>query len=221
VVSEATGAGPMRSAAAGRYSSAVADYPVPVMRLSDAEREAALTHLRQLVASDQLSIERFSDLAGAVVASTTHDDLASALGDVPSTVRYTPPERRLTRPLVLRSKNSSIRMAGRWQLAARTEVRTSNGSILLDLTHAEFDAPVIELDVRVGNGTATIVVPEGITVVIVGGSGIRNHLGEDVPLPGAPVVRLRTSAKNGTVRLRRPLVKRERRRWWRRRGDLS
>jgi hypothetical protein len=193
----------------------VTDHPVPALPITDAERAAAIDHLRHLVATDRLSLERFDEAAGAVVASATHTDLAVALDDLPTTVRYTPPERRLTGALVLRSSSSPIRMVGRWQLAETTVVRASSGSILLDLTQVEFDAPVIDLEVRLSSGSATIVVPVGVTMQIVGGGGIRNYLGDDIPLPGAPVVRLRTKVKSGSVRLRRPVPPRPpRRRWW-------
>jgi hypothetical protein len=134
----------------------------------------------------------------------------------------TPPEWRMTEPLVLRVNTGTLRMNGRWQVAARTTVKANTGTVELDFSKAEFDAPVVDLEIKVNTGTVKLIVPHGVAVQIIESGHLRNELGDDVPLPGAPLIRLRSRVGTGTVRLRRPQPPKVRsRRWWRRPRSLG
>jgi len=188
--------------------------------VSDVERETAIVRFRELVASDRLSLDQFTDLSDQVVHAANRDEFAAAVRRAPVPVSFTPPERRMTEPLLFRVNTGSVKMNGRWQVAEETVVKANTGVIELDFSQAEFDAPVIDLDIKVNTGTVRLIVPHGVAVQIVETGMLRNELGDDVPLPGAPLIRLRSRVQTGAVYLQRPKPpKVKRQRWWRRRAS--
>lgn len=183
---------------------------------SDADREAAVAFLQELVRHGKLQLDEFSDAAGRAMAARTHAELAQVMTTLPSIVAITPRARRLEQPLILSVNTGTLKMTGRWQLGATTRASVNTGKLWLDLSEAEFDDRVIDLDARVNTGTITIVVPRGVDIQLLGIRGaIRNRLDTQPGVPGAPLVRLNASVVTGSITLQRP--DEPRRRWFRRR----
>jgi hypothetical protein len=63
----------------------------PGMRASDAERESAVTQLREHGAAGRLDVEELEQRIGAAYAARTHGELGALLGDLPAR----PPARRV------------------------------------------------------------------------------------------------------------------------------
>ncbi len=97
------------------------------------------------------------------------------------------------------------RRAGRWRVAARTNVVSVMGGCQLDLRTAEFSGEDITINAGALMGSVDIVVPEGIEVElsgipIMGSKAIRVR---DVPpVPGSPRVRVRAVPVMGSVTVR-------------------
>src|SRR6201999_1607131 len=84
--------------------------------------------------------------------------------------------------------------SGRWRVAQRLNLISVMGGSDIDLTQAEFAAPVTDITVFSLMGGADIRVPDGVEVhitkfALMGGHDVK--LSDKAPPPGAPVIRLR------------------------------
>jgi hypothetical protein len=104
---------------ARRYHSREAARPVdeplrqdPALRASDAERETAVTLLREHGAAGRLDVDELEQRVGAAYEARTRGDLAALLDDLPSA------RARTTRPAVRRHRSH----AGDWNLFVAVSV---------------------------------------------------------------------------------------------------
>ncbi len=118
-------------------------------------------------------------------------------------VRLTPASRRLARPLVLQTPDSSLQLGSGWQLAADTLISTGFGAARLDLTAASWDTDQINLRLETW-GSIEVLVPEGVAVQVVGGSACVQLESLSAPVPGGPALRISTSGPTGVIRIRHP-----------------
>lgn len=182
------------------------DLPVApaIDQIDEDDRVAAIARLHDLFSTGVLSLQRFSDLLEKVLAAPGHADLETAMLALPPLVRVTPASRRLTKPLVLRAADGSLRLGAGWQLAADTTIRTGFGSALVDLTVASWDSCQINLHLETW-GSIDVLVPQGVAVQMVGGSSGHLRLGSMcAPSIGGPVLRISTSGPTGVIRIHHP-----------------
>ena len=122
---------------------------------------------------------------------------------LPAPVALTSPQQRLAKPLEINGGMGRLRLTGRWQVARETHVSADLGSVLIDLTEAEFDDHVVDLHVYTGCGSVTIIVPPGVGVQLIKHrGGVDSRL--DPPIPGLPLIRLDVTTNIGRVHLRHP-----------------
>ena len=126
---------------------------------------------------------------------------------LPPPVRLTPVSRRLADPLVLRA-NGDLKLGSGWQLAADTTISVAFGTAWLDLTAASWDADDINLHLETRAGAIELIIPEGVAVQMVGGSGRVQLESLSPPLPGGPVLRVSTLGPTGVIRIRHPKKRR-------------
>ena len=150
-----------------------------------------------------MSLECFSGVLEQVFAAPSHADLEAAMLALPPLVRLTPASRRLARPLMLQTADSDLQLGSGWQLAADTTVSSGFGASRLDLTAASWDAYQINLRLETW-GSIEVLVPEGVAVQMVGGSGSVRLESLSPPVPGGPVLRISTSGPTGVIRIRHP-----------------
>lgn len=178
------------------------------------QRDAAIDYVGILFAADEIDDETFRMATDRVLAASSTDDLAMVVAALPKPVAMTDPQRRLSEPLVLDTNTGRIRMSSAWQLGQRTIVNCNTGSVVLDLTVAEFDSEIIDLDLNVNTGRIEVIVPAGVDVRLVQVVGrLDNRLGTDLGVVGAPCLRVRARSGTGRVTLRRPRPVRSRRRF--------
>lgn len=191
--------------------------------VTDVQRTAALEHLRNAVAASDLDLDVYSEATSAVLAASSALDVALVLQRVAPAVRMTPPSRRLTEPVLLEVRSGRLELSSSWQVARTTRVVCQSGRVVLDLTTAEFDDDIVDLDLSSQSGSIVVVVPHTVDVQFLemaGQSGrVLNELGPTASLPGAPLLRVRARTTSGRILLRRPEPPRppRSRRWWRRR----
>jgi hypothetical protein len=166
-------------------------------------RVAAIARLHDLFSAGELSLERFSGVLEQVFAAPSHADLEAAMLALPPLVRLTPASRRLTKPLVLQAADGGLQLGSGWQLAADTTISTGFGAARLDLTAASWDTRQINLRLEAW-GSIEVLVPKGVAVQIVGGSGRVQLKSLSPPVPGGPVLRISTSGPTGVIRIRHP-----------------
>jgi|SRR5215469_3217372 len=179
--------------------------------------QRAAEFLKDRYADGELDRETLEQRIAALLGAESGSDIAAVVRSVPSPVAFTDPERRLTRPLEFNSTLGRVRLTARWQLGKETHISAGVGSILVDLTEAQFDDHTVDLHITTGWGRITVIVPRGVDVQIVEHrGGVRRQL-ED-PVPGLPLVRLDVKTNIGTVHIRHPNARDRRRR---RRGAAS
>ena len=185
----------------------------PALRVSDAEREAAVTRLRQASMEGRLTVEELSERVELAYAARTQADLVKVGADLPATVPGAPvvasgePDSSDWVVAVM----SGADRKGRWRVRRRTNVVAVMGGADLDLREAVLSGPEVEITAVAVMGGIDVTVPDGVHVEMSGfalmGGNDDNTRGEEPP-PGAPVVRVRAFALMGGID-----VHRRRRKW--------
>ena len=191
--------------------------PILPSRVSDppdVHQTRLIERLKDLTSSDLVSLDEFGQLVDEVLAAATYEDLEAIGVRLPPVIALTPPSERMFEPLYIGTTSGAIHWRGRWQLARQTVVSTTTGLVKLDLTEATWDSPVIDMHLETITGLMTIVVPDGVRVVIVSATGTVVNRVSAVPLPGAPVLRVTAQAVTGAISIRpaKPPRRRTRRR---------
>jgi hypothetical protein len=189
----------------------------PLDGVDEDARVTAVARLHDLIAAGELSLERFSASLERVFDAASHAELETAMSALPSLVRLTPASQRLDRRLVLHVPDSSLELGSGWQLATDTTIGTGFGVARLDLTAASWELPQINLHLQTW-GSIDVLVPRGVAVQILGGSGSVRLESLSPPVPAGPVLRISTSGPTGVIRIRHPKKRNDRpfTRWRRR-----
>jgi hypothetical protein len=188
--------------------------------VDECDRAVAIARLHDLFSGERLSFERLCGVLERVFAAPSQADLEAAMSALPPMVRLTPASRRLAEPLVLQAPDGGLRLGSGWQLAADTTISCGFGAARLDLTTASWDAHQINLHLETW-GSIDVLVPKGVAVQMVGGSGRVEIESLATPVPGGPMLRIHTSGPTGVIRIRHPKERGGRLRRWRRRRSSS
>ena len=176
--------------------------------VSDAERESALSGLREAYVEGRLNLEEYSQRMDAALASRTRGQLAELTRDLPATVAAAVPAAPATPRGPLQpapdwtvSIMSDTKRQGRWRLGAPLNALSLMSSLRLDLRQSEIPHDSV-LNVYVIMGDVKILVPEGVEVAfeeitLMGSQQDKRRSAP--PPPGAPVVRLRGFVLMGNV----------------------
>jgi cell wall-active antibiotic response 4TMS protein YvqF len=181
--------------------------------ISEDLRQRGIDVLQELVAGGKVDLDRFQAALDGLLAARTHADFASVVRSLPPPVALTPPAERRQEPLRISAQMGDVRLKGRWQVGRLTRISTGMGSVTIDLTEAEFDEWDVQIVVDTGMGSITVIVPRGLDVRQVRRSAAVTSTLEE-PIPGFPVVRLSASCGSGTIRMKHPKEKRQRRWGW-------
>lgn len=188
------------------------------VRVSDAEREAAATELREHCGDGRLTLDELSERLETTFAARTREELGRALVDLPRTPVPAGPARELVgsaqvTPSTVRRRSVGWTISmmscgshrGRWRPKGVTNVVALMGTCELDLCQAEIDGPEVVINAVSVMGHIDVVVPEGIEVELTGINimGCKELLVRPVPpIPGAPTIRVRGFILMGDVMVR-------------------
>jgi hypothetical protein len=170
---------------------------------SDAERERSVALLRVAVSEGRLTLEEFTERVDRAYAARTDQELAHLARDLPSTAAG--PVTPATAPEKHRAFCSHLVRGGPWSLPHHSSWRSIFGTIDLDLRQARLDGPEIVLEVYNLCGTVTVIVPEGVEVVVRGGglfASQKIESPERLPVAGGPVLTIDTRGPCGTLHVR-------------------
>lgn len=197
------------------------DDPLPELRASDADRERTAEVLRRAAGEGRLTMDELEERLHSTYDARTHRELEGltrdvvAPGEVPRTRRMPVRHGEDSGAHWLISVMSGRDRKGRWRVGRRCNVINVMGGSDLDLNDAELADDYVEMTVFSLMGGAEIRVPDGLNVEVsefafMGGNDV--HLGDELPDPGGPVLRLRLlSIMGGTdVKRGRKLSRRER-----------
>jgi hypothetical protein len=176
--------------------------PTPILA-SDAERERSVALLRDAVGEGRLTLEQFSERVGVAQAARTDQELALLTHDLPAAPAPSAPE--LGASEQHRAFCSHLTRTGPWSLPARSSWRSIFGTIDLDLRQARLAGRDIELEVYNLFGTVTVIVPDGIEVVVRGGGLFASQKIRSpgrAPVAGGPRLTIDTRGPGGTLYVR-------------------
>jgi hypothetical protein len=172
---------------------------VPILA-SDAEREQSIVLLCEAVGEGRLTLEEFSQRVDLAQAARTDGELADLTRDLPS--QALPPSTPGAIPERHRAFCSHLTRSGPRALPSRSAWRSIFGTIDLDLRQARLDGPETLIEVYNLFGTVTLIVPEGVEVVVRGGGLFASQKIDSPEHPlivGAPRVIVDTSGPGGTL----------------------
>jgi hypothetical protein len=181
----------------------------PDLRVSDADREAAVTHLRQAGGEGRLTFEELADRVGRADTARTRAELDAVVADLPAARTAEAAAEKKPRGWVVAVMGGAERK-GRWHPARRTNVVTVMGGAAIDLRDARIDGPELEITAVTIMGGIEVIVPEGVEVEI-GGFALLggNTAPRPAPVsPGAPVVRVRAYSLMGGIGVSRKRARR-------------
>jgi uncharacterized protein DUF1707 len=202
----------------------VTDDPLPELRASDADREHTAELLRHAAGEGRLTMEELEDRLHAAYGTRTRRELETLVADLVPADLALPGVRHARVPVRRGDGGTSWLVAimsgrdrkGRWRLGPSVKVVNVMGGSDLDLNDAEFADDVVEMTVFSLMGGADIRVPEGLNVevsefALMGGNNV--ELGNELPDPGGPLLRLRVLSIMGgsDVKRGRKLTRAERR----------
>ncbi|WP_431727416.1 DUF1707 SHOCT-like domain-containing protein [Verrucosispora sp. TAA-831] len=183
------------------------------LRVSDREREEVVDLLGKAVTEGRITLDEYTERAGAAHASQTRGELARLTTDLPDHPG------RSVQPLgghaptpekLLAIFGSEVRK-GAWAAPELIEARAVFGDCRIELHEAQLSARVIRIDADAIFGSITIVVPEGTDVRLTGSAvfGDKKSKLTGPVTPGSPVIEVTCRAIFGDVTVRAP-----RKRWW-------
>jgi hypothetical protein len=181
------------------------------IRVSDAERDAAVERLSAATGDGRLTLEEFSQRMELATAARTRADLEPLTADLPADAAPAVPAGRAVAtgasspPSWHISPIGGFKVDGPWRMDRHVIVGALVGGAKLDLSQAQLAAPEVTLTKVSLVGGTRIWVPPGIRVELSGFSligGTKIEAGPE-PGPGAPTIRIRSFALVGGTRIHR------------------
>ena len=161
-------------------------------RVADADRDRAVTQLREHVVEGSLTLDEFSERVGLALEARTRGDLDAVMADLPQsrptdqplpTPTTAPAQKKRRWHVAVMSGHST---KGRWRISGKTNAVAVMGGCDMDLRRAEIDGPEVEITAVAFWGGINIIVPEGFDVELRGFSFMG---GRDLRLRDVPIVR--------------------------------
>ena len=171
--------------------------PDDSLRVSDAERDAALRLLGEHAAVGRLTLDELEDRSGRALAAKTRGELAVLTSDLPAEASQAQPApapaKKPVRWMIAIMAGSHRR--GRFRAVGRINAVAIMGGDEIDLREAEIEGGELTLNLVAIMGGANIYIPDSVEVEVGGFSlmGGNTEIGSQrPPRPGAPLIRLRT-----------------------------
>ena len=184
--------------------------------ISEDLRQRGIVVLQGHFASGKVDEDDFQSSLDGLLRVRTEGEFASIMRSLPPPVALTSPNRRRQEPLEITTSMGELRLDGRWQVGHLTKIDTGMGTVIIDLTEAEFDDWDVQIIVHTSMGAITVISPPGLDIRLVGRNGpVTTSL--EPPIPGFPVVRLSATSDMGTIRIVNATQRPQRRKRWRRR----
>jgi uncharacterized protein DUF1707 len=165
----------------------------PAQRTSDAEREAAVAHLREATAEGRLTLDEFSQRMEAAYAARTAGELERLTTDLPAPAIQPTRASRRPRHFTI-AVFGGVDRKGRWRSARSHWVVSVFGGSDLDFREASLEGGQATIYILDFFGGTDLYVPEGVDVDFngIGILGGADEHGRDLPPhPGAPLLRVR------------------------------
>jgi len=171
---------------------------LPDLRVSDDERDRAVTELREHAVAGRLTLEEFSDRVDQAYAARSRKELDLVQADLPAAPLAPPRARRFGLAVM-----GGFNWRGRLHLPERSTVVAVMGGANIDLRTAYIEAPVVTLTTWAIMGGVNVTLPPNVDAEVGGFSlmGGRNDLTK-TPRHPAALVRIRAYSLMGGVNVR-------------------
>ncbi|MFD0657661.1 DUF1707 SHOCT-like domain-containing protein [Thermocatellispora tengchongensis] len=147
---------------------AQAAYAAPLQqRASDADRDHVAAVLGEALATGRLTSVEHADRLEAAYSAVTVGDLAPITADLPDVAAGAPPGLDRQRVTAVFSK---VIRRGRWVPGRRTELRSTFGALIVDLSEAVLPGREVTLELNALFGKLIVRVPEDARVIDEGGA---------------------------------------------------
>jgi hypothetical protein len=188
----------------------------PAVRASDAEREVAMSRLRDAAGVGRLTFEELADRIELAAGALTREDLVALTADLPADRAATTSLAAAPAPARASSVFGDVRQSGAWAVPAEGRWKSVFGDIVLDLREARVTTPEVLIDAGTFFGDVELLVPEGVEVEVRSRAffGTVKQEAADAAASGAPRIVLTGGTVFGDVRVRpRRLRERLTERW--------
>ena len=138
-----------------------------LLRVSDSDRERAVTSLREHLVQGRLSLEEFTQRMAAAYNATTSTDLAGLQRDLPAAAPALPEPRRSALHHLIAIFGSAKR-TGSLRVQPRLVCVALFGNVTLDLRDALIEGDVVTVRAITAFGAVEVIVPEGVEVDLTG-----------------------------------------------------
>jgi len=166
------------------------------------DRSAAIAQLTRHATAGELTLAEYADVAAAIEAASTADQLDAALAPV----AHDPPTPVSTPGRTLVGVFGGADQRGRWRLPRRLRILAVFGGVSADLGSAQVEAPISTITVLAVFGGVSLTAPTGVSVqlsgaALLGGKSDKRPVGP--PLPGSPLIHVRAYTLLGGVSIER------------------
>ena len=195
--------------AAGRRSGVDHDYCGHVsdpdsLRVSDAEREAAVERLRVASVEGRLTLGELTTRTEAAYTAQTRGELVRVTADLPERLSGPAPVPRVRANRMV-SVFGDVTRGGWWRAEGTVSPMSLFGDVELDLRQAAVPTGEIEVKAVAPFGDIEVIVPDGISVELTGLSVFgrkKVDVRRSALIGSAPVVRVRAVTVFGSVLVR-------------------
>ena len=202
-------------------------FPASVLRVGHAERDAIAAILQDAAADGRLGMDELDERLGVALQARTYGDLEPLVADLSVELPWRSSGRTLAPvsgpppigysledPLRLDAGVSSEKRDGAWVIPPFLRISSGVGTVKLNCLRATPAASVIDVEVIAGAGTVVIIVPAGWAVNddrLGKSMGTKSIKVARTPAPGQPLLVLHGSVGMGTLKVRPPSKREERR----------
>ncbi|KOG86752.1 DUF1707 SHOCT-like domain-containing protein [Streptomyces varsoviensis] len=128
--------------------------------ISESDRDAAVQRLQGAYAAGHISHEELEARLDQVLTAKTHSEFVSGLDALPEEDPGT--------TSTIAAAGGRIKRRGGWRVPRNLKVESAFGKVRLDLSRAVIEHPVVDIELRLGTGRATITVPRDAVVDVEG-----------------------------------------------------
>jgi hypothetical protein len=166
-------------------------------RIGEDDRDAAVRRLQEAYSEGLLSHEELDERLDQVLTAKARGQLVSALSALPQELPAT--------TSTIAAASGRIQRRGAWRVPRKLKVGSEFGRVRLNLSRAIIEYPVVDIELRLGTGGASITVPRDAVVDVEGVRTGWKDLRYKAPRrarPGGPTIRISGSLGFGRLRIR-------------------
>ncbi|MEU2287027.1 DUF1707 domain-containing protein [Streptomyces sp. NPDC013178] len=128
----------------------------PPSAISEGDRDTAVQRLQEAYSQGHISHEELDERLHQVLTARTRGELVAALASLP--------EENAGTTSTIAAAAGRIKRRGAWRVPRILKVESAYGRVRLDLSRAVIEHPVVDIELQLGTGRATITVPRDATV---------------------------------------------------------